>query len=200
VEEKRSPALTDAQYLEEVRKKRAELLPKIEDSYSIEDADVEAFVGGDVDAVRKVLKRLAANVYLDTFEANQMITRAQLPAMVKSIQEQKVEETKADDVFYTEWPELRKPEHQETIHKIVGTYRGLNPNATLEEVVSNAGATAMQALKLQKNGQAPNKQLTKDEIRTPPQPANPGATGGSVTPPVSENPFTRDYYVFKDLY
>lgn len=196
VEEKRSPALTDEQYLEEVRKKRAELLPKIEESYNIEDEDIEAFVSGDVEAVRKVLKKLAANVYLDSFEANQMINRAQLPGMVKSLREQEVEETSSNEDFYSKWPELKKAEYQETIRKVVGTYRALNPKAEMSEVVTNTGAMAMQALGLQRNGQASSEE-TKP---APPQPAGPGATGGSVNPPVSENPFTRDYELFKDMY
>jgi len=196
VEEKRSPALTDEQYLEEVRKKRAELLPKIEESYNIEDEDVEAFVSGDVEAVRKVLKKLAASVYLDSFEANQMINRAQLPGMVKSLREQEVEETSANKEFYSKWPELKEAKYQETIRKVAGTYRALNPKADMEEIVTNTGAMAMQALGLQRNGQASSEE-TKP---APPQPAGPGATGGPVTPPVSENPYTRDYELFKDMY
>ena len=131
VEETRSPALTNEEYIEEVRKKRAEILSKMEESYNIEDEDIEAFVSGDADAVKRVLRRLAAKVHVNTFEANQMMNRAQLPGLVKSLQDQEVEETSANKEFYAKWPELKAPKYQETISKIVGTYRTLNPKAEM---------------------------------------------------------------------
>jgi len=200
VEEKRSPALTNEQYLEEVRKKREELLPKIQESYQISDEDAQAFAGGDIEPIKKALSSLAANLYLDAFEANQMLTKAQLPGMVKSIQEQVTEEKGTTGRFYESWPELKDEKHFESVRKIVGTYRSMNPKATEEEVITNTGAIAMQALGLQRNGTQTPATSKTDERPKSHQPANPGATGGSVTPPVSKNPYTADYELFKNMY
>lgn len=182
------PQLTDEQRLEEFKKKREEIIERIIPTYSFTDDQIEMLRNEP----EKLLPRLQAENYLNVYEGVVQVFKAQLPGMIQNLQTSRSVEQSSNKDFYKRWPALTKPEHQDTIKRVVTVYRELNPDADLDKIIEETGTMASVQLGLPINGKPPEakKEVTKEAPKKAPQPANPGATGATTTP-ANDNPFAE---------
>lgn len=151
----------------------------------------------DIEALRmepeKVLPALLARTSMDMYDAVVQSMQSQMPQAVAMYEMQRQQARQAEETFFSAWPQLKKPEYGEVVGRTVQLYRQMNPQATLEQTVKEAGAMAMVALRLPLEQQPVQQAAPPVEQAKPFTPASPGG-GVPVTKPVSgksDNPFTQ---------
>jgi hypothetical protein len=98
----------------------------------------------------EVLPQLAAELHANIMEQalSQLVRTMQetLPQMIEQIVEQRTATSRAEDTFFSQWPELR--EHRQAVMEIGRLYKAQNPKATLEEFTQNVGMHVWMAKRL----------------------------------------------------
>jgi hypothetical protein len=165
-------------------KLRDEYLTEVEQSYAMtEDEGVEL-----LRAPEKVLPKLAAQVQVNIAEQVIQHIVSMLPQFIDGhVGQQKVSTENRKD-FFDAWPDLNKPEYQDTLTRVALTYRHQNPAAPKERAIKEIGAIAAVALGVVPQG---NTQAPPSAPPAPPafRPILPGG-GGAPTVAPSDNPFT----------
>lgn len=195
VEETKAPeaeAKTNEELEAERAKWREESLSKIEDYYSsqLSDEDKDLLLTEP----DKVLPRLLARSYLDMYDSLMAGMTQQMPQQVTQLMETQKATQKAESAFFEKWPQLKSaaaesPEKAQILQRTVQAYRQLNPNAPLEQAITESGAMAMVALKIPLDVDKP---AEPEVVEKPFTPATPGG-GGAQTPsaPKELNPYEQ---------
>lgn len=121
------------------------------------------------------------------------VVQAQLPNWLAALNNQQSVQKQHTEKFFTEWPELNKPEHMPAIARNLAAWRQANPTATPEDVIREGGIATLISLRLP----IPERILARNNAghvdASKPKPAS-SVTGGSGTAPApaakSDNPFT----------
>lgn len=150
----------------------------------------------DVEALRlepeKVLPKLLANTYLDVYDALVENMTVRMPNVITGMQEQQRRAQAAEQAFYSQWPQLQKPEYREVVERTVKAYHQANPGVPLERIIKEAGAMAVVTLQLPLPGM-PNGAVPPTAPAAPSAgytPAAPGA-GSQPKPDKPANKFTQ---------
>lgn len=140
----------------------------------------------------KVLPKLLAKVHAEAMDNMTNWVQQNLPTMLEGYQAQMTAAKSAGESFFTEWPELNKPELLPAVARILRGYRSANPDAKPEDVVREGGIAALVALKIP----MPDRVMAKHNVAAPdatrPAAFPPVAGPGASTPPPqpSDNVFT----------
>lgn len=94
----------------------------------------------------KVLPALAAKLHLDVMKTVMAQVNGMLPQVMQQQTKVVERETKAQDMFFGQWPQLRGYEKQ--VLEVGRMYRQMNPNAAPDEAVKRIGEVALAALGL----------------------------------------------------
>lgn len=165
-------------------KQRESFLTELEQSYAMtEDEGLELLKSPET-----VLPKLAAQLQLNVMEQVIQQVASMLPQFMDShVGQQK---TSADNrkSFFEAWPDLNKPEYEETLTRVALAYRQANPTANKEKTIKEIGAIAAITL-----GVVPNAQVappTNQPAQPAYKPAMPGGGGRAAVVPVT-NEFTQ---------
>lgn len=96
----------------------------------------------------EVLPQMMAKLYLDSYASIIQAVQANIPQMIQATMAQTQVEKTAETQFYSEWPQLNKPEYQDTLRRVADSYRVANPKATAEQFIKEVGAQGWVALRL----------------------------------------------------
>ncbi len=135
----------------------------------------------------KILPQLAAQIQLATME---VVTRGimdAIPRLVPQLVKQAETEAKAEDEFFSSFPDLKDEQGRQAVLQLGMAFRQVNPKATKAEFVSKVGAAARAVL-----GRIPQEagSMAPPAPAVPPAPAGPGSVGAMPAPAASNNPFT----------
>lgn len=141
----------------------------------------------------KVLPQFAASLFLDVYDQVVGAIQQGLPQIVSGILAQQQAATQERQAFFSEWPELAKPEYQETIQRIKESYWQMNPKASPEQAIKEIGAQAWVALRLPLDGLLKRAGVADEAIsepspEAPPEPKKPANTGGPAYSPPQQKP------------
>lgn len=147
------------------------------------------------ETLQELLPQMAAEMYLDLFEGIWSTMTSQLPNLVQGQLQVGKDEQSKKDVFYGAWPQLNKPEYEDTINRVASSYRSLYPSASRDEFIKEVGAQAWVALRLPIGELVA---LTGGTVESPSsqpavsshQPANPGGSKPTLVKK-DENPYTK---------
>lgn len=135
----------------------------------------------------KVLPQLAAQIQLATMEVVTKGIMEAIPRLVPQLVKQAETEAKAEDEFFTSFPDLKDEQGRQAVLQLGMAFRQVNPKATKAEFISKVGAAARAVL-----GRIPQDMATNAPPAPviPPAPAGPGSVGAMPAPAASTNPFT----------
>lgn len=176
-----------------VKEARSKAHETLTSQYTMTEEQVEEFR----DNPGESLAKLAADMYLDTFDSIMSAVQQQVPQMIQQITVQNNQRQAADKVFFGAWPQLAKVEYRQTIDRIAQNYRSMNPETSNEEAVKEIGAQAWVALRLPLDQLMAHTSGKPQEVVTPPPqaavqtPASPGnaSTARRAVPVVELNEF-----------
>ncbi|MHB0978386.1 MAG: hypothetical protein ACYC1K_03255 [Minisyncoccota bacterium] len=165
-------------------KQRESFLTELEQSYAMtEDEGLELLKSPET-----VLPKLAAQLQLNVMEQVIQQVASMLPQFMDSHVGQQKASADNRKSFFEAWPDLNKPEYEETLTRVALAYRQANPTASKEKTIKEIGAIAAITL-----GVVPNAQATPP-VNPPVQPAYrptmPGGGGRAAVVPVT-NEFTQ---------
>lgn len=130
----------------------------------------------------KVMPKLQARLFIDTFQTVMETMQQMLPNAIEStLQVSQVRQEKVNNFFET-WPKLDKAKHGADIARAAQVYATLNPDATEEELIRDVGLQVMA-----KHGiplvEEPAPEPQPEETPPPRQPSavhNRGSSGGAL--------------------
>ena len=94
----------------------------------------------------KAVPRLMAKMAVKISEMMVPALATTMPQIVEAQSSIRAQQQKAEEQFFTRWPQLR--EHRERVTRIAEVHRRLNPTAKMDEFIDEVGAQAIVALKL----------------------------------------------------
>ena len=115
----------------------------------------EVFDDETADALANVATKLHQTVL-------QTIDQQLAPRIVQTIAQQQ-EAAQIEEKFYSEWPELKTPEAQETVMRLASAYRQANPKVSVEQSIQEIGAAAMMSLGYSRTPSQPTKPARKTQ-------------------------------------
>lgn len=125
----------------------------------------------------KVLPKLAARLHMEVLDNVMQHVYNALPNVIQSYTEMSSREQKAQEEFYSVWPELKGYDQQ--VLQMGQMYRQMNPAATPQEAIQRIGEMTMAALG--------KKRVQEQQPVVPPaSPYRPAAPGRVGTPPPSK--------------
>lgn len=96
----------------------------------------------------KVMPKLLAKVHANAVEQSIKIVVQSLPDQIARVTQLQAEAVKAEQEFYSAWPELKKADLNKTVMSSLQAYRNANPKASREEVIKQGGLLAIMTAKL----------------------------------------------------
>lgn len=165
---------------------------QLQEHYKLSDEDVKALQQDPERALPELLPKMAATLHMNVMKQYAQAMEQSLPQYVQGVQQQMQAQEKAANDFYSKWPELKGKDEAE-VARIVQTYRQVNPQKSVEEVIEGAGRMAMLQFGLPLEGTGQAKQ-TPPKQTPPPPPAQPGGSpsagqGEAQSSQNSGNPF-----------
>ena len=139
------PQYTPEQVLDQYRTWRADTITNLATGhYAISEEQVEELDSNPA----QVVPRLLAGVYMDavTDARNQMIR--ELPGLMQGALSARDVNAEREGEFYKVWPQLDTPEHRQTVLRMAGIYRQINPTADLNTMTREVGAQVLVALRM----------------------------------------------------
>jgi len=134
-------AVPDAQQLEGMRQQYQAQLAA---TYALDEQTAELVETN----LPQVLPQLASTLHMRIAESVTQTLGQMLPQLISSQLQYMQVAQKSTEQFFGEWPELNKPEYQNTIVQIAQMYRQLKPQAKPSEFVRDVGIQAWTALGL----------------------------------------------------
>ncbi len=165
------PAFDPQKYLAN----RAQVIQGLASAYSLSEEQTAALAVEP----EKILPQLAAEIQLNTFEAILTAVTQMLPKQFESYARTRQATEAQRKAFFTEWPELNKPEYGPRITSIADAFMRANPKATPKEQRQGIGAMAMYMLGLNKAPAVPSTATPRVVPIASPKPFTPAATGHS---------------------
>lgn len=117
---------------------------------------------------RETLPRLAAKVYLDAVAAASSAINAVLPNVIQNITRSQVEHSKAEDEFFSAWPQIDRSAHRAKVIEVGKSWRAVNPQAPKEQYIREVGALTALALGLPLQAATVSAPAAAPAPRTPP--------------------------------
>ncbi len=181
-----------AKRIEAIKTKREETRQLLENQYMDRITFTEEETAQLLVEPEKVLKgklaRLSSELFLDVFESLQRTNWAAMPHLVRGEVTQQRAARETEQVFYTKWPALNKPEYVDTIRQVGEIHRRQNPKATRDQSIDQVGAMVSVSLGIPIPGYGPVKEAAPETPHPKPfTPASPGGTGESPTPETPAN-------------
>lgn len=177
----------DAQY-EEFFKRSVEAL-----SGSVYSLDAETKEALDTEP-STVLPKLAANLHMQVFTGVMKQLATVVPAMVPMVNQQTQVYQKAEEQFFTEFPELK--DNRDDVQRIAAAYRQANPHVTGEQAIKDIGTITTVYLKKPLPGQtvvSPETQVTTPQPVSPVVPSS--AVGGAPAATPNQRPTVWDILI-----
>lgn len=142
----------------------------------------------------ETLPRLAAKVYLDAVTAAVSAIQSYMPGYIGQQLEARSAYAKAEDDFFSAWPQLNRVLHTAKVAELGRTWRAMNPKATKEDYIKNVGALSVLQLGLPLQA---TPAVAPAPVVAPPRPHVPLATsaprgGPSLTPDTNPWNMVRD--------
>lgn len=165
---------------EDIQRMREKLIEDMTGRYSVQftEQEREALKQNPHEVLASKLPRLAAQMYVDAFEAVHQTLWSQLPDYVRSQTSAVVSSQEYERRFYERWPQLKDPKLSEAILRIGRVYREVKPDAKPEEAIEEIGAQAVAMLG-----------LNSQRSSTPQQTFTPAAPAAAASPSAkSSNP------------
>jgi DNA polymerase III subunit gamma/tau len=153
---------------------RAKAIPELEKLYALAPEELEEFRVTPETALPKLAAKLHFEVVMSAYQA----VRNQLPELVGGFMSHQQEVQKANDSFFTKWPDLKDPSHLDQVKGAIKAYKAANPNASREQIINGAGAMVM--ISLGKNPFASAAPTPPAVSAVPPRPAGVGASGAPL--------------------
>lgn len=142
--------LTDEQQRTQHQQLRTEQLSKLSDYYGTHFTEEQAanFMANP----QEVVPGMLAQVHLAVLESAVNAIAGMIPNMVSQSLEVKERTKQANSSFFEAWPKLNKPEYQKPLARMIGLYKQNNPEAPLEQLIQEVGASAHIAFKIVPEG------------------------------------------------
>lgn len=180
-----SPPVSPAAAQDPVKLREEYIESYLVPQYSVSEQDARALMVEP----EKVLPRLLSKVHVDVLEAAVAGIAQQLPNLVSAVirnREVQVETTKQ---FFGRWPQLAKTEYVPTIQNTLKAYRQMHPQKPINELIDEAGATVMLALRVPFDNSGGKPPATPS---APPPAVRPlGPAGRSISKPGGGNAFEQ---------
>lgn len=101
----------------------------------------------------KALPGILANAYMDMYDSLMGGVSQSMPAHVQNIIQTQKANQEQETAFFEKWPKLKEAysenaEKQGVIVRSIQLYRQANPQATVQQAIDEAGASAMVALRI----------------------------------------------------
>lgn len=173
--------------------KKKELAEQISKGYQLSPEDEENWVSEP----NKVLPKIAAQLYVDVYEAvTVMVTRnlaQQLPSLMQGQMSQQRNAEEGIKAFVEEWPGLNKPEYAEVLTRVAQNYPRLNPKATRDQAVKEIGTMVAGLLgvppeTLRKGYNPVQPPAAPVPVQQPSRPFVPAGVGGPAAAPSAPGP------------
>ena len=153
--------------------------------FKLSQAEAEALETDAVGAIPKIMARVFVEAQTAAMRQMQQV----IPAMTSRISELNKRNDENAAKFYARWPDLKADLHGDAINRLARTYRQMNPQNTLDQMIEELGPIAMMTLKVQPgavghpvvNGGLP----PGAPPRRPPAPFRPAGAGPGGPSPVS---------------
>ena len=166
---------------EEKAQQRENELAQLADFYKLSDEEISAIRDNPEEALPSVLPKAMARMHMEMQQAVYGQVVGHLPNIQRAMQQQQKQVQEREEQFYSRWPELKGKDPQ-VISRIVKAYRAENPNASLDDVIEEAGAAAMVRLKIPTKGQQQD-----EPAAPPPRPHSPASPGGAKVPAAKQS-------------
>jgi hypothetical protein len=165
------PTPTEEERKATYEKDRAAAFAKLTERYAVPEDQVAPLVTEP----ERVIPAMLAKVHAEVMENVVAWVQQALPQMIEQTSTATTTRTQAVQKFYTEWPELNKPEHAPVVARVLAGYRQANPEAKPEDVIREGGVAALVALRLpipervlkQNNAAQPDAKLPSGFAPTP---------------------------------
>lgn len=142
------PPVVPVKTTEEQQAEFAEMRKKAEEELVNTFKLTEEQADSLIENPNEVLPQMMAKLYLDSYASIIQAVQANMPSMVQAVLAQSQTQQSAQQQFYTEWPQLNKPEYQDTLKRVADSYRVANPSASTEDFIKEVGAQGWVALRL----------------------------------------------------
>lgn len=161
-----------------IEQHRNKFLPQLAKLYNLTDAEVE---GIRVDP-GKALPELAAKLHYEVQMATYQGIMSVIPQIVAQAIKGQEASSAQETAFFGKWPALKEavasnPQAQQVIINAISSYRQVNPRASLEDTIAQAGLLAMMGLRLPLNLQPQTNGAAAAPPSAPMRPPGVGATG-----------------------
>lgn len=170
-----APVESDApqQSAEELQKQREEWREKMSEQLEKHFAGMltEDDARDLISEPEKVLPKMFARSYLDMYDSIMAGMAQQMPNQVQNLISAQKQAVTAESTFYDRWPQLKEAKG-DTVMRTIQAYRQLNPEASLQQTVEEAGAMAMVALRMPLEPDKPPVQADKVIPFTPAPPGS----------------------------
>lgn len=182
---------------EQVKEQRTQWENQLTESYQMSDEEVELFQ----DNPREFLPRLAARVQMAASMDIIQAIGAMIPQYIQQFNA--IEQSRAafNEAFYSKWEQLNDAKYNDIVNQAVSLVRQMNPQATMEQIVNQAGAAVIanlgdELLQTTVETETVETTGTKPAAKKPYKPAKPGSTTVQKT---SKPTGKKDENVFADL-
>lgn len=137
--------------------------------------------------VMTAIPKLSAKIYHEAVMASFAMISQQVPIIVSHMVQAERANTQSEELFFSSWPDLRRPELKPDIVQACTLYRQMHPKATAQDVILKAGAmvAAMHGLQIAPrtgvngNGAQPAPSAPPRAVQPQPfAPARAGPAGG----------------------
>lgn len=147
--------------------------------YTIPEADARRLISEP----ETVLPRLAATVHVNAVRDIGRVVQQMLPQMINAGVQAQIGAMRAEMDFFTNYPQLRRPDFRPYVERAISFVRQSNPQATRDVVMREGATLAAHLIKSSYRQQGGQQQPNG---RAPVVPFTPVAAGGGL--PVPQNP------------
>jgi len=154
-----TPVVSEEDRKAQYDKDRAAAIARLTEQYAISEEQTPALITEP----EKVLPVLMANMHARVMENVVSYLQQALPHAVRQVSSTETVQQAAAAKFFTEWPELNKPEFGESVARVLAGYRQANPKASQEDVIREGGVAALVSLRIP----IPDRVLTRHNVDRP---------------------------------
>lgn len=161
--------------------------------FSLSQAEAEALETDAVGAIPKIMARVFVEAQVAAMRQMQNVIPAMTSQMAALAKRNDANQAK----FYTRWPSISAEQHGELVNRLARTYRQMNPQHNLDQMIEELGPIVMMTAKIQPgvvgNGAASIAPRVPPGTppRRPPAPFQPAGAGvGGPSPAAQADPWS----------
>jgi hypothetical protein len=153
-------------------------------AFQLSQADKEAIETDVVGFIPTLLARMYLKSQINMMRQMDRI----IPAVTQRFTEVNTRNKANEDKFYSRWPDINAAQHGELVMRLARTYRQMNPNAKLDQMIEELGPIVMMTAKIQpgaypaSNGAGHMPSPMQPRGNRPPAPFTPAVSGGGARP------------------